>query len=170
METSRDLKVGGPHAGGRRLRERLVAEAATSPQLHFPPFRMDVANACLWRGSRPVHLTPKAFSLLRYLAERPGQLATKEALLDAVWPGTVVCDAVLKVCVREIRKAIGDAPDAPRFLATVHCRGYRFVAPVSESDERPGRRSLAAPGESVPGRGAPVQRPLHLLGGAAALD
>ena len=72
--------------------------------------------------------------MLHCLVERPGQLVTKDVLLERVWPGTVVGDAVLKVCVREIRKALGDRVDAPRFVATVHRRGYRFIADVTDSD------------------------------------
>ena len=76
-----------------------------SRQLHFPPFRLDPDNACVWRGKKAVRLTPKAFAVLQCLAERHGQLVTKDFLLESVWPGTVVGDAVLKVCVREIRQA-----------------------------------------------------------------
>src|SRR5881296_3752839 len=92
-----------------------------SRQLRFPPFRFDSDNACLCRGTKAVHLTPKAFAVLQCLAERHGQLVTKDFLLESVWPGTVVGDAVLKVCVREIRRlsAIGSARRASlrRFTA-----------------------------------------------------
>ena len=78
--------------------------------------------------------------MLHCLVERHGQLVTKDALLERVWPGNVVGDAVLKVCVREIRKAIGDQIGAPRFVATAHRRGYRFIADVTDVDpNRPGR-------------------------------
>ena len=66
-----------------------------SRQLRFPPFRLDQDNACLWRGTKEVRLTPKAFAVLQCLAERYGQLVTKDFLLENVWPGTVVGDAVL---------------------------------------------------------------------------
>ena len=102
--------------------------------LHFPPFRLDAVNACLWRGTKTIRLTPKAFAVLQYLVERPGELVTKEALLEAVWPATVVGDAVLKVCVREVRKALGDPAGAPRYIATVHRLGYRFIAGVADAD------------------------------------
>jgi DNA-binding winged helix-turn-helix (wHTH) protein/tetratricopeptide (TPR) repeat protein len=110
-----------------------------SRALHFPPFRLDPDNALLWRGTTEVRLTPKAFAVLHCLVERHGQLVTKDALLERVWPGTVVGDAVLKVCVREIRKAIGDQIGAPRFVATAHRRGYRFIADVTDVDPRPRR-------------------------------
>src|SRR5262245_33693685 len=103
--------------------------------LRFSPFLMDPANACLWRGQKIVRLTPKAFAVLQHLVDRPGQLVTKEDILEAVWPTTVVGDAVLKVCIREVRRALGDRAGSPRFIATVHSLGYRFIAPVAESDE-----------------------------------
>src|SRR6185295_12581476 len=104
--------------------------------LRFASFRLDVVNACLWRGTKTIRLTPKAFSVLQYLVERPGELVTKEALLEAVWPATVVGDAVLKVCVREVRKALGDPAGAPRYIATVHRLGYRFIAGVADTADR----------------------------------
>ena len=112
--------------------------------LRFSPFRLDPDNALLWRGSTEIHLTPKAFAVLHCLVERHGQLVTKDVLLERVWPGTVVGDAVLKVCVREIRKALGDEVGAPRFVATVHRRGYRFIADVTDVDPRPPRGEARA--------------------------
>src|ERR1044071_3216635 len=101
-----------------------------APHWVFDPFRFDPDNACVWRGAQAIALTPKAFAVLQYLLEHPGRLITKEALLEAVWPDTAVSDAVLKVRMGEIRKALGDAAQAPRFSATVQGGGYRFLAPV----------------------------------------
>ena len=58
-----------------------------SRQFRFPPFRLDPDNACLWRETKAVRLTPKAFGVLQCLVERHGQLVTKEGLLERVWPG-----------------------------------------------------------------------------------
>jgi len=142
-----------------------------SRQLRFPPFRLDPDNACVWRGTKAVRLTPKAFAVLQCLVERPGQLVTKGVLLDRVWPATAVGDAVLKVCVREIRKALRDRVSAPRFVATVHRRGYRFIAGVTDVDPRPERdaasTSPAGPGPATDSR---YRGPAHLVGRDAALD
>ena len=73
--------------------------------------------------------------MLRHLVEHPGQLVTKETLLEALWPKVYVADTVLSVYIAEIRKALGDNPKRPRFIETVHRRGYRFIAPVSTSPE-----------------------------------
>ena len=79
----------------------------------FGSFRLDVGNASLRRGKDPIFLTPKALSVLRYLLEHAGQLVTRDDLWQAVWPGITVTDAALTVCVREIRKALGDEPKTP---------------------------------------------------------
>ena len=99
-------------------------------QINFPPFCLDTANEQLWRGSDIIDLRPKAFRLLRYLLEQPGLLHTKDDLLDACWPETTVTDTVLKVCIREIREALGDDPQTPRFIETAHRRGYRFIGKI----------------------------------------
>ena len=87
----------------------------------------DLTNACLWRGPQRLPLRPKTFAVLRCLLAHPGQLVSKAALLDAVWPETTVNDVALMICIRELRQAFGDDPRAPRFIETMHRRGYRFV-------------------------------------------
>jgi DNA-binding winged helix-turn-helix (wHTH) protein len=98
---------------------------------HFGPFRLDLANACLWHAAQRVTLRPKTFAVLVYLVTHAGQLVTKAALLDAIWPETAVGDGVLKTSMTELRKALGETAKAPQWIATVHRRGYRFVAPVT---------------------------------------
>jgi DNA-binding winged helix-turn-helix (wHTH) protein len=56
--------------------------------ISFPPFYLDPANGQLWRGTALLPLRPKPFAILQYLVAHPGQLVTKEALLQAVWPET----------------------------------------------------------------------------------
>ena len=106
-------------------------------QISFPPFRLDLGNECLWRGTQSIALKPKDFAVLQCLVDQPGQLVTKQELLDTVWSGTTVSEGVLKVCVRRIRRALGDAATRPRFIETVHRRGYRFIAPLSSAAESP---------------------------------
>ncbi len=101
------------------------------PMYHIPPFRIDLQNEQLWREVEEVHLTPKAFAVLRHLLLHAGQLMTKEALLAAVWPETYVSEAALVVCIRELRQALGDQARAPCFIETVPRRGYRFIAPIA---------------------------------------
>jgi DNA-binding winged helix-turn-helix (wHTH) protein/tetratricopeptide (TPR) repeat protein len=93
----------------------------------FGPFRIQAVSGRLLRGERPVPLGPRAFELLHYLARRPGHLITKGELLASLWPGTHVSGEALRVCVREVRKALGDDAKSPRYIETAHRRGYRFV-------------------------------------------
>jgi len=104
---------------------------SASVQWVFGAFRLDPMNRCLWHEAVAVALKPKTFAVLQYLVEHAGQLVTKAALLDAVWPDTAVSDVVLKVCIADLRKALGDRVQTPQFIATVHRYGYRFVAPVT---------------------------------------
>ena len=103
----------------------------------FDPFSLDLANEQLWRGSQAIKLRPKAFAVLDHLLGHPGQLVTKDDLLNAVWPGTFVGDAVLKVVIRQIREALGDDPKSPRFIETAHRRGYRFIGEIAVSGQTP---------------------------------
>src|SRR5215467_8547267 len=109
----------------------------------FGPFRLDPRNACLWRGAELVPLPPTAFALLHYLVTHAGQLVTKDELFEAIWSETAVSEAVLKVRMGEVRKALGETAREPRCIATVHRRGYRFVAPVTRLDVSPVAAAVA---------------------------
>jgi DNA-binding winged helix-turn-helix (wHTH) protein len=106
---------------------------ADNDQIWFGQFRLDVQGELLWHTHERLSLLPKAFTILRYLVEHQGQLVTKASLLEAIWPDTVVGDGVLAVGIAELRKALGDDPRAPRFIETVHRRGYRFRTPLSST-------------------------------------
>lgn len=95
--------------------------------IHFAPFRLDRVAGQLYRDDQPVPLRPKTWAMLCHLAARPGELVTKDELLDAVWPGTAVTDDAPRVAVRELRRALGDDPAAPSLIETVHGRGWRFL-------------------------------------------
>jgi DNA-binding winged helix-turn-helix (wHTH) protein len=99
--------------------------------LVFGPFRLDLRDERLWRGHEALPLSPKTFAVLRCLVTHAGQLVTKDALLEAVWPTTVVSESILTVAIRTLRRVLGDPVCTPRFIETVHGRGYRFIAPVS---------------------------------------
>ncbi len=103
----------------------------------FGPFVADRAAYRVTRGGTPLDLTPKLLDLLFYLLERPATLVTKEALLEGVWPDANVTDNALAQAVSELRSTIGDDPAEPTYIRTVARRGYRFVAPVETTDQRP---------------------------------
>lgn len=86
---------------------------ATTTLFRFGPFLLDEANQRLIRDQRAMALPPKSFAVLAYFLSRAGRLVSKEELLDAVWPGVHVGDAVLKTSIREIRKALADPARSP---------------------------------------------------------
>jgi len=106
-------------------------------RIFFDRFCLELARECLWKGSRAIKLRPKVFAVLAYLLERPGQLVTKEDLLNGVWPETFVGEAVLKGAIRQIREALGDNPKTPRFIETAHTRGYRFIGEIAGGGQTP---------------------------------
>src|SRR5262245_40510399 len=123
-------------------------------QLAFGPFLLDRQTGEVWRDDRTVPLTPKASAVLEMLVLHSGQVVSKRALLHAVWPDTVVSEAALTVCIRELRKALGDDAKAPRYIATIHRRGYRFIASVATTATPLSRSRLHVP--SSPGEHSPL--------------
>jgi TolB-like protein/Flp pilus assembly protein TadD len=90
------------------------------------------------RTGAPIALRPQAFAVLRYLAENPDRLVTKDELMAAVWPDVAVTDDSLVQCVHDIRRALGD--EAHAVLRTVQRRGYRLVLPEPAPARRAWRR------------------------------
>jgi DNA-binding winged helix-turn-helix (wHTH) protein len=129
----------------------------------FGPFRLDPDNATLWRGEQVIALKPKTFAVLHDLVAHAGHLVTQEALFEAVWPDAAVGDAVLKVCIAEIRKALGDTVKAPRFIATVHRRGYRFIAPLTAVEPTVARHASPALPALPPPSYQPPETPARAL-------
>jgi len=105
--------------------------------IEFPPFRLDLVNQELWRGTERLPLRSKPYAVLAYLATHPSRLVLRQELVDAVWQDTRVAEGVLRGYVRDLRAVLGDDPVAPRFIETVARRGYRFVARL------PGREGAA---------------------------
>jgi DNA-binding winged helix-turn-helix (wHTH) protein len=97
----------------------------------FPPFRLDLENTQLWRDGYEISLRRKTFEVLCFLVDHPRQLATKQMLLDAVWPDVSVSDNLPATCIAELRRALDEDSENPRFIETVHGPGYRFIAPVT---------------------------------------
>lgn len=84
------------------------------------------------RGEKQaVALRPKSLAVLRYLMAHAGRVVRKEELLAACWPEVKVGTAALKVCIREIRIALGDNATTPQYIETIPRRGYRFIAPFT---------------------------------------
>ena len=114
---------------------------------HFQPYSLNPSVGLLFRDGVPVQLEPRAVKVLAYLIGCRGRVVPKEELLDQVWADVFTTDAVLKQAVSQVRRALGDAADAPRYIRTFHARGYQFIAPVTV---------MAGEGEAAPA-GAPAE-------------
>lgn len=116
----------------------------TDRLLTFSSYRLNPHTGQLWRGKQEVRLTGKASAVLRYLVERAGQVVTKDELFAAVWPETVVSDAALTSCIQELRQALRDNAKSPRYIATVHRRGFQFIGTVASSQHSVANRKRPA--------------------------
>jgi formylglycine-generating enzyme required for sulfatase activity len=115
--------------------------------LRFDHFALDLRRGCLRSGDAEVPLRPKAFEMLRYLAENAGRLVSKQELYEAVWPDVTVSDDSIAQCIRELRDRLGDTDHT--LIKTVARRGYLLNAVViSEMPDQ---------AEAVPGDGPPTQ-------------
>lgn len=121
-----------PGRGGSREADGPAA-LSTAGGYRFAGFALEAARGALRRSSgEEVALRPKAADVLRYLAENAGQLVSREALLEAVWPGVFVTDDSITQCVAEIRRALGS--EGAGLLRTVPKRGYFLAAEVTRGE------------------------------------
>jgi DNA-binding winged helix-turn-helix (wHTH) protein/Flp pilus assembly protein TadD len=116
----------------------------------FGPFTADRAGYRVLRDSTVVPLTPKVLDLLFFLLDHAGQLVTKEALLDGIWPDANVTDNALTQAVSELRQALGDDPASPLYIKTVARRGYRFVGTLVAADTAVQEGTAAQPSARAP--------------------
>ncbi|HVR53162.1 MAG TPA: AAA family ATPase, partial [Pseudorhodoferax sp.] len=120
--------------------ETMGPDAPPAVELHFGPFRLMGPHGPLLQSGHPVDLPRKPLAILWLLASRAGEVVHKDELLASVWPRVVVSEGVIATCMRELRQALGDDARAPRFVATAHRIGYRFIEKVT--------------GRAAPGTGA----------------
>ena len=101
------------------------------PSESRPAVRIEAENEWAWCGERRLRLAPKVFAVLRHLVQHADRLITKEELFSAVWGETIVSEATLASCIRDLRKALGDSSRTPRYIQTAHRRGFRFIGPIA---------------------------------------
>jgi len=122
------------------------------------PWRVQPSRNLLTWTEGDVQVTPKCMEVLCLLAAAGGEVVSRQYLLQAVWPGTVVNEEVLTRVISDLRRALGDERSRPRFIETIPKRGYRLVAEVQRTSgpaatvgvpddegavEIPSRRNLA---------------------------
>lgn len=112
----------------------------------FGPFVLDLVQGHLFRDGMIVETTPKVFGLLLYLLENRGRLIAKEELIEKLWPDTIVSEGSLTRAIANLRSALGDDPEKPRWIETAIRRGYRFMGPVTDDGpaQSPGPARQAA--------------------------
>jgi DNA-binding response OmpR family regulator len=103
-------------------------ETALPDTLAFGDVRLDFQRFLATRGGQPVHLTPKEFALIRYLAAQEGVAVRRDLLIDHVWGEDVYpTNRTVDTHVLSLRNKLEPNPEQPRHLLTVHGVGYRFV-------------------------------------------
>jgi DNA-binding winged helix-turn-helix (wHTH) protein/tetratricopeptide (TPR) repeat protein len=116
--------------------------------LRFGRYRLHPIQGLSDRG-REVRVTPRSLAVLTALARQPGRIVTKQELFRTVWADTIVTDAALTSCIRELRRALDDDARNPRYIETVHRRGYRLLVNGVHSG---GMRSAESRFEVPPGQ------------------
>lgn len=97
----------------------------------FGPYSLDTRDGELRRSGERIPLRPKLFQLLLQFLNNPGRLISKQELIDAVWADTHVEEGSLARVIADLRSALDDDPDDPRYVETFARRGYRFAATVT---------------------------------------
>ena len=125
----------------------------------FGPFFFDPALGRLISDGREIRLRPKTSEVLAVLLVRSPELVSHDELIESVWEGRSLSDAVLAQAVSELRGALGDDARNPLYIETMHRRGYRFIHTLEpiEADRSP-QEALAS---SEPARSQPDTRPRH---------
>jgi DNA-binding winged helix-turn-helix (wHTH) protein len=133
---------------------RSVEPIAAERVISFGPFSLLPARRLLLECDKPVRIGSRAFEILTFLAEHPGEVLDKDALIARAWPGTFVEESNLKFQVSALRRTLGEGN---RYLATIPGRGYSFVAPVKLTKEVP-----TAPPRTATARVHPNNLPAQL--------
>lgn len=115
----------------------LPLEKRSSNVRRFATFEVDLRARELRKGGIRIRLQDQPFEILAVMLERPGEVVTREELRERLWPaGTFVdFEHSLNAAIKRLRAALGDDADNPRFVETLHRRGYRFIAAVEDEGQ-----------------------------------
>ncbi|MBS0344029.1 MAG: winged helix-turn-helix domain-containing protein [Proteobacteria bacterium] len=119
--------------------------------LEFGPFRLDADAGILFCGAEPASLGRRAVALLVLLTQRAGVPVSKEALIEAAWPGLAIEDSNLTVQMAAVRRVLAELGGGPDWIETLPRRGYRYVGPaVAPLDRNRMVAAVAAPTLTLP--------------------
>jgi TolB-like protein/DNA-binding winged helix-turn-helix (wHTH) protein/Flp pilus assembly protein TadD len=112
-----------------------VPAISTDQTFRFGVFELDVKAEELRKAGTPVKLQPQPFRVLVMLVRNAGELVTRDSIRQEIWGSDtfVDFDQSLNFCIKQIRNVLGDEADVPRYVQTLHRRGYKFIAPVSST-------------------------------------
>ena len=128
----------------------LTPASPSLQQFVFDDVIVDLANFRVEKDGQLIEITPRAFDVLVFLIENQGRVVEKSELIEAVWKEKFVSDNALSRSIKEVRHAISDNAEAPRYIETITRRGYRFIAPVAVREFTPPPRSEESPrGEQI---------------------
>src|ERR1700730_17692040 len=113
-----------------RSRPRAMVDDEAQRNLQFGPFELSSKERVLRREGEVLPLGSRALDILLYLAGRPGEVITKQELIDHVWPDVTVEEGSIRVHVAAIRKALGDRQFGNRYIANIKGRGLWLVGNV----------------------------------------
>jgi DNA-binding winged helix-turn-helix (wHTH) protein len=142
-------------------REALVMDGPSSTDISlFEGFRLDRRGGALFRRDErgvfaPMTIGSRALGILGVLVERPGELVSRDEIMEAVWPGTVVEDSNLNVQVAALRRILDEDREQGSCIQTVSGRGYRLVVPVTPVEP-------ATPQSGNSSGGPVAEAPAHL--------
>jgi DNA-binding winged helix-turn-helix (wHTH) protein len=142
-----------------RARETNATSISGCRYLCFGGFQLDTQRELLFKDGTKVRLPGKVFQTLVALLDKPGEVVTRDALREKLWPeGTFVnYDANVNTTVNKLRLVLGDSPDQPAYIETIPRLGYCFVGSVERKNELPKMAvQLAAPTRAVESLPAPL--------------
>jgi TolB-like protein/DNA-binding winged helix-turn-helix (wHTH) protein len=140
--------------------------------LRFGSYEIDLKNGELRKAGQRLKLQPQPFKVLAILAGRAGESVSREEIQRQVWGEELFVDFErgLNVCIQQIRGALNDDADAPRYIETLPKRGYRFLAPVEKLDA-PAQAALSDAGtHQLPAVPSALRRAKRLRLGVALVS
>ena len=143
--------------------------ASSSRRVRSGLFEIDLSSGEIHKAGRKVPLQEQPFRVLAMLLDRRGEVVTREDLQTRLWPADtyVSFDEGLNTAIRKLRLAFGDSAENPRFIETVPRRGYRFIAPMSESGAEETARSMSA--SPTRATDSPEANQAAVIGGTTAM-